>query len=102
MNAVSDSKRFGTRDLTEAFHFAPHHLLSKPFRTVFIGKAVDGYYISSHIRFRGRYYRHRSYNAAWMDRRNIFGLGNNLREAVHDFEAKFRVNELTNAPRLTV
>ena len=90
---------WGRRELTEAFDFSPNHLLSKPYRSVYIGEAMDGYYISSSIRFRGRLYRHRSYNAAWMDRRNIFGMGTNLRGAVNDFEANFRVNELVNAPK---
>ena len=95
----SDVPNWGRRDLTEAFDFTPNHLLNIPYRDVYIGKAVGGWYISSHINFRGRLYRHRSYNAAWMNRRNIFGLGDNLRAAVYDFEAQFRVNELINAPR---
>ena len=94
-----DVPKWGRRDLTEAFDFSPNHLLSVPYRDVYIGTAIDGYYIASHIHFRGRLYRHRSYNAAWMDRRCIFGMGDNLRAAIYNFEAQFRVNELTNAPK---
>lgn len=98
-NMDSECKKWGTRELTEDFDFSPNHLLSVPYRDVFIGKSADGYYIASHIRFRGRLYRHRSYNADWMSYRNIFASGHALGQAVAIFENQFRANEQLNAPR---
>jgi hypothetical protein len=91
--------KWGRRDLTEAFDFSPNHLLSVPYRDIYIGKSKDGWYIGSSIHFYGRLYRHRAWNARWMDRRSVFGLGNNLQDAVRNFEADFHANESANAPK---
>ena len=94
-----DVPKWGRRNLTESFDFAPNHILNMPYRDVYIGKAKGGWYITSNICFRGRLFRHRSYSTCWMHRRDLFGSGRNLQNTVNDFEAKFRVNELVNAPK---
>ena len=94
-----DSPKWGRRNLTESFDFKPNHLLTVPYRDVYIGKATDGWYITSSIHFRGRIFRHHSFNTNWMSRRNICAIGSTLLEAVVQFNTQFWLNELANAPK---
>ena len=73
--------------LPEAFTFSPNHILGTPTRDVYFGKAVGGYYITSHIYFQARNYRCRyRYRAEIL---NIFGMGNTLKLAIENFEKNF-------------
>lgn len=73
----------------ELFTHANLHVLSVPFRDVFIGKAVNGWYITSHIKFTARRFRCRKYNTFTAELKNIFGHGHTLLDAVEDFEKNF-------------
>jgi hypothetical protein len=85
----------GTQDVAhwgkkfpEKFSFEPHHVLTRPFRDVFIGEAKGGWYITSNIHFEARRYR---YRYTYMARiKNIFGHGKTLNEAVNDFTKNFK------------
>lgn len=62
-------------------HFTPSR------RTVFVGKAKGGYYVTSHIHGMMRPYRCRRVGEATVG--NVFGKGKTKREAVMDFLRNF-------------
>ena len=76
------------RQEPETFDFSPSHITSTPFRDVFIGKAKGGWYVTSHIKFKGRIYRHR--HEQNFEILNIFGGGKTLEDAMLEFEVNFR------------
>ena len=63
-------------------HFTPR------WRDVFLGKCLNGYYVTSHIKGMMRHYRCRQ--AYEVDIGNIFGGGATLKEAFDKWEANFR------------
>ena len=73
----------------EIFDFSPaRRITSTPFRDVFIGKVTPCWYVTSHIKFNGRIYRHR-YEQSF-EILNIFGGGNTLHKAITEFETNFK------------
>lgn len=83
----TDSPPHGTIG-AEAFNYAPHKILSTPFRDVFVGQSSDGFYITSHINFTGKRFRSNQTHQATI--LNIFGGGATLKEAVAEFEINFK------------
>ena len=86
----TDCKDWGTMT-PELFTHAGLHCLSVPFRDVFIGKSVNGWYITSHIKFTARRFRARRYNTFTAELKNIFGMGKTLKDAIQDFENNFNL-----------
>ena len=93
MGAVKDVPEWGKRPLTEHFDFRPNHVLTTPYRDVYIGECQGGWYITSHIYFRGRMFRRRKYNVEHMKVRNLFGGGATLAQAFAIFRIEFLANE---------
>ena len=87
MGLVSDVPHWGRMD-AEPFDIKPDHVLSPPSRDVFIGHVNSGWYITSHIKFKCRLYRH--HHTFDSQRFNIFGGGKTLEEAMLEFEVNFR------------
>lgn len=75
----------------ELFTHGTVHVLSKPFRDVFIGKAKGGWYITSHIKFSARRFRARLHNTYTEEMKNIFGMGKTLKDVIQDFENNFNL-----------
>jgi hypothetical protein len=69
----------------------PHHILSTPFRDVFIGKVRSGWYVTSNIKFKARRKRARLYNTFDHHMANIFGSGDTLLKAMINFETNFKL-----------
>lgn len=84
----ADCKNYGRMD-AEPYTDSTYHILSKPFRSVFIAKCINGWYITSHIHFNARKFRARLDNTGWVERKNIFGHGVTLKDAVRDFEINY-------------
>jgi hypothetical protein len=78
---------WGRQD-AEPFDFSPSHIVTTPFRDVFIGHVKNGWYVTSHIKFKGRIYRHR-YEQSF-EIFNIFGGGKTLADAMTQFESNFK------------
>lgn len=83
----AECKNWG-RKTPEQFHTS-HHILSSPFRDVFIGKARGGWYVTSHIKFTARRFRARLHNAFDHSTANIFGGGKTLAKAMEIFTSNF-------------
>jgi hypothetical protein len=66
----------------------PNVIIGGPCRNVFIGQAVNGWYVTSHIRFSCRRYRCRRIELREI--KNIFGGGKTLEEAVNNFVHNFK------------
>jgi len=71
----------------EAFNYFPHDILSEPMRDLFIGETKDGWYLTSHINFKGK--RFRSTETHYATILNIFGSGKTLQNAMDEFESNF-------------
>ena len=71
----------------EAFNYFPHSILSEPMRDVFIGETKTGWYVTSHINFKGKRFRHTETHYATI--LNIFGGGATLDDAIKEFESNF-------------
>ena len=82
---------WGMMSPPELFTHGTTHVLSPPFRDVFIGKAKGGWYITSHIKFSARRFRARLYNTYTEELKNIFGHGRTLLDAIQDFENNFNL-----------
>lgn len=80
----------------------PYHILSTPFRDVFIGKCKGGWYITSHIIFTARRKYSRSHNTFQHCTNNIFGSSRTLKEAIESFEQNFKTLTYNNYQRLTI
>lgn len=72
----------------EAFNYYPHEILSEPYRDVFIGETKTGWYVTSHINFKGK--RFRSIQTHTASILNIFGSGQTLEAAIEEFENHFK------------
>lgn len=72
----------------EAFNYFPHDIQSTPMRDLFIGETKDGWYITSHINFKGKRFRNTGTHYATI--LNIFGSGTTLKEAIEEFEDHFK------------
>ena len=72
----------------EAFNYFPHDILSEPMRDLFIGETKDGWYLTSHINFKGKRFRNTDTHYATI--LNIFGSGKTLQAAVDEFEDHFK------------
>ena len=81
--------RFGTT--TPELFTTDLHVVSVPFRDVFIGKAKGGWYVTSHIKFTARRRRARLYNTFGAELKNIFGHGRTLEFAIRDFENNYNL-----------
>ena len=63
------------------------HVLSEPFRDVFIGECKGGWYITSHINFSAQRCHSQDKHTATI--LNIFGSGKTLEHALEEFEHNF-------------
>lgn len=73
----------------EAFNYYPHEILSEPMRDVFVGETKTGWYVTSHINFKGK--RFRSTMPHFATILNIFGSGQTLEDAIEEFERHFNL-----------
>lgn len=87
MGAVASIPNWGRKD-PEIFT-TNLHVMSPPFRDVFIGKAKGGWYITSHIKFKARRFHARLHNTFTEEMKNIFGHGRTLELAIADFEKEY-------------
>lgn len=71
----------------EAFNYFPHDILSTPIRDVFVGETRNGWYVTSHINFRGK--RKRCTETHYATILNIYGDGKTLEAAIDEFESNF-------------
>jgi hypothetical protein len=90
----SDCADFGTQP-AEPYNVGKDHF-TPDFRSVFVGKAKGGYYVTSHICGNLRRYRCQRVESATVG--NIFGGGKTRREALLNFAADFQ-NKTYNVSR---
>lgn len=68
-----------------------NHFIPNGYRGVFLGEAVDGFYVTSHIRGTYRGYRCRN-ETPDHDTANIFGHGKTQKEALENFIQNYNKN----------
>jgi len=83
---MNETGKWGSQP-AEHFPTFKDHVLSTPFRDVYIGHVPKGWYITSHIHFHRRKYRARHSEPAQL--LNIFGGGKTLSAAMTEFVLNF-------------